>query len=92
MARHADFHDFVPACSSISQIPHSPWQRGTNQYTDGPLRRHFPKGTDLSLRTQGELNTVAAELNGRPRKAVNWRKQAEAFGELIEKHCVAMTD
>nr|WP_234816941.1 IS30 family transposase [Mycolicibacterium wolinskyi] len=63
--------------------PHSPWQRGTNENTNGLLRQYFPKGTDLSFYGPGWLDQVAAELNARPRKRHKWRPPAEELHRLL---------
>jgi IS30 family transposase len=65
--------------------PHSPWQRGSNENTNGLLRQYFPKGTDLSFHGPGILENVAAELNHRPRKRHGYLTPAEVLDKLISK-------
>ena len=66
--------------------PHSPWQRATNENTNGLLRQYFPKGTDLSRVSLAELEAIAFTLNTRPRKSRHWRTPAETLDALLQQH------
>lgn len=82
MAAHARF-----SLATKMQVyfcdPYSPWQRGSNENTNGLLRQYFPKRTDLSVHSQAHLNKVASQLNGRPRQTLGWRCPAEALDTTV---------
>jgi IS30 family transposase len=82
MAEHARFSvaTGVPVCFCG---PHSPWQRGSNENTNGLLRQYFPRGTDFRALTQRDLGNVAAELNGRPRQTLGWKSPCQALDQAL---------
>jgi transposase, IS30 family len=82
MARHREF-TVATAVRVYLCDPHSPWQRGSNENTNGLLRQYFPKGMDLAARDQATLDRVAAELNRRPRQTLEWLTPAEKMTEPL---------
>lgn len=63
--------------------PQNPWQRGSNENTNGLLRQYFPKGTDISVYSQTKLNAVARQLNERPRKTLGFETHADIFNQAV---------
>ena len=80
------FHQKVSLATDLEIYfcdPHSPWQRGTNENTNGLLRQYFPKGTSLAVHSREHLDAVAAQLNSRPRKTLGWKTPAQALDEVL---------
>jgi transposase, IS30 family len=88
MARHKE----LAALTGLRvYFAHAPWQRGSNENTNGLLRQYLPKGTDLSVFSQAELDAIAARLNGRPRKTLGFATPDEVFAALVDKAANAVT-
>jgi IS30 family transposase len=83
MARHVEIAAALGVTSVYFCDPRSPWQRPTNEHTNGMLRAYFPKGTDLSVHTADEVARVQAGLNGRPRRVLDWDSPAERMVTLL---------
>ena len=83
MARHTEIAAALGTTRIYFCDPHSPWQRPTNENTNGLLRAYFPKGTDLSVHTADDIALVQAELNSRPRKVLGWDSPAERLATLL---------
>ena len=82
MANHADF-TLATNVPVYFCDPYSPWQRGTNENTNGLLRQYFPKGADLSVYSQTDLDKVAKELNDRPRMTLGWKTPGQTFASYV---------
>jgi len=82
MAQHARF-SIATGVPVYFCDPRSPWQRGSNENTNGLLRQYFPKRSDLRTHTQADLDAVAAELNDRPRQTLGWKSPSQALDEAL---------
>ncbi|POA68341.1 IS30 family transposase [Pseudomonas sp. DP16D-R1] len=84
MARHAEITQQTGVAIYFCD-PHSPWQRGSNENINGLIRQYLPKGTDLSVHSQEQLNAIALELNMRPRKRFDFKCPIEVMGEVMQE-------
>jgi transposase, IS30 family len=82
MAEHARF-SVATGVPVYFCDPHSPWQRGSNENTNGLLRQYFPRSTDFRAVTQSDLDAVAAELNDRPRQTLEWKSPCQALDQAL---------
>ena len=83
MAQHAQF-SIDTGVQVYFCDPKSPWQRGSNENTNGLLRQYFPKGTDMSKLSQADLDKAAHSLNGRPRQTLDWKTPSEKLAETLQ--------